>query len=231
MVFIIFNEWFTFSLILLGIWFIVFFAGKKCRKKLLIVSLFTMLFGLSEPLFVPTYWHPPSLFNLAASTGFDVESLIFSFAVGGIGATLYDLIFRIRHNKMSMKDMHGRRHRYHKLALASPFIAFAILYLVTKLNPIYSATIALCIGGLATMLCRPDLSMRIIIGGFLFLTIYFIFFLSFNLAYPYALTNIWNLSSISGILILGIPLEELMFAFSFGLMWSSVYEHFNWYLN
>ena len=57
---------------------------------MLLVSVFTMPFGLTEPLFVPRYWDPPSLFNLAATTGFDIESLIFCFAIGGIGAVLYD---------------------------------------------------------------------------------------------------------------------------------------------
>jgi hypothetical protein len=66
-------------------------------------------------------------------------------------------------------------------------------------------------------------------GGFLFLAIYFFFFLVFNIAYPYAVKSFWDLSALSGILILGIPIEELIFAFSFGLMWSSLYEHFNWY--
>ncbi|HTY76023.1 MAG TPA: hypothetical protein VMD05_10740 [Candidatus Nanoarchaeia archaeon] len=31
-------------------------------------------------------------------------------------------------------------------------------------------------------------------------------------------------------LILGVPLEELMFAFTFGMMWSSVYEHVQYYV-
>ena len=39
----------------------------------------------------------------------------------------------------------------------------------------------------------------------------------------------WNLPAISGILILKVPLEELMFAFTFGMMWSSLYEHFTWH--
>jgi hypothetical protein len=41
--------------------------------------------------------------------------------------------------------------------------------------------------------------------------------------------EVWNLEAISGILILGVPLEELMFAYTFGMMWSSVYEHALWY--
>ena len=57
-------------------------------------SLFTAPFGVTEPLFVPEYWCPPSLFDLAWRTGFDIVSLIFSFGIGGIGAILYNLLTR-----------------------------------------------------------------------------------------------------------------------------------------
>jgi len=219
------HEWLVFSLILLGIWFIIFVAKPILRKEMFWVSLFTMPFGLTEPLFVPEYWNPPSLFNLAARTGFDIESLIFCFAVGGIGAVLYEFIFKVKHNKMSKKEMHSKRHRFHLLALTSPIIVFLPLHLFTNLNPIYSASMAMFIGGIAAILCRPDLKKKILVGGVLFFALYFVFFLSFNLVYPGLVQEVWNLSVISGILVLGIPLEELMFAFAFGMMWSSVYEH------
>ncbi len=45
--------------------------------------------GLIEPVFVPIYWNPPSLFELARRTSFDIESLIFTFAIGGTGVALY----------------------------------------------------------------------------------------------------------------------------------------------
>ncbi len=223
------HEWLTFSLILLGIWLVIFIAKPSVRKEMFWVSLFTMPFGLTEPLFVPEYWNPPSLFNLAARTGFDIESLIFSFAIGGIGTVLYEFVFKAKHKKMSMKEMHSRRHRFHLLSLTSPIIAFLLLETLTNLNPIYSTSIAMFIGGVAAILCRPDLKKKIWIGGALFLAIYFVFFLFFNLVYPGLVQEVWNLSAISGMLILGIPLEELMFAFTFGMMWSSVYEHVLWY--
>jgi hypothetical protein len=223
------HEWLIFSLILLGIWFVVYIVKPALRKEMFWVSLFTMPFGLTEPLFVPEYWNPPSLFNLAARTGFDIESLIFCFAVGGIGAVLYESVFRVRHQKMSRKEMHSKRHRFHLLALTSPIIVFLPLQIFTNLNPIYSASIAMFIGGIAAILCRPDLKKKILVGGALFFALYFVFFLFFNLAYPGLVQEVWNLSAISGILILGIPLEELMFAFAFGMMWSSVYEHVLWY--
>ena len=225
---IIFNEWLIFSLILLLIWIIIFIFSRS-KKEMLIVSAFTMPFGLTEPLFVPEYWSPPSLFNLAASTGFDIESLIFSFAIGGIGSIIYEAIFKSKHRKMNLREKHHQRHKYHILSLFSPVIVFLPLFLFTRLNPIYSASLAMFVGGIAAMFCRSDLKKKIVYGGTLFLVLYFLFFIFFNNLYPYAVERFWNLSVLSGILILKVPLEELIFAFTFGMMWSSIYEHIKWY--
>ena len=101
--------------------------------------------------------------------------------------------------------------------------------MLTNLNPIYSASIAMFIGGIAAILCRSDLKKKILTGGILFLGLYFVFFLFFNLIYPSAVSQFWNISAISGILILRVPVEELLFAFTFGMLWSSYYEHIKWF--
>ena len=193
------------------------------------VSLLSAPFGLTEPLFVPEYWNPPSLFNLAAKTGFDIESLVFSFAIGGIGAILYNSLFKVKHKKMSMYEMHSKKHRFHLLALFSPVLVFLVVSYFTQLNPIYSASIAMFFGGIAAMLCRPDLKKEVWMGGVLFFLLYFVYFFFFIKVYPYVVTSFWNLSAISGVLILGIPLEELIFAFTYGMLWSSAYEHIRGY--
>ena len=225
----LFNPWLSFSLVLLVIWAVIWLLKPAVRKEMLWVSILTAPLGLTEPLFVPEYWSPPSLFNLAATTGFDIESLIFSFAVGGIGAVLYETLVKVRHSRMDLHERSSRRHRFHELALAAPLIVFIPLHLFTALNPIYSASIAMSAGAIAAVLCRPDLTKKIIGGSLLFLGLYFLFFLSFNLVYPGIVERVWNLRAISGILILGIPAEELLFALTFGGMWSSLYEHFKWY--
>ncbi|MEK7062736.1 MAG: lycopene cyclase domain-containing protein [Patescibacteria group bacterium] len=225
---VIFNEWLVFSLILFGIWLVIFIFNKNSRKEMFLVSLFTTPFGLTEPLFVPEYWNPPSLFNLATTTGFDIESLIFSFAIGGIGAILYNFLFRVKHRKICKNEMHSKRHRLHLLALFSPVIVFLFLSSFTELNPIYTASIAMFTGGMATILCRPDLKKEVWMGGVLFLLLYFVFFFFFIKVYPYVVKDYWNLSAISEILVAGIPLEELMFAFTYGTLWSSAYEHIKW---
>jgi len=222
--------WLIWSLILIGVWLVIYFAldTKDKKREMLVVSFWTSLLGLTEPLFVPEYWSPPSLFNLALTTGFDIESLIFSFGIGGIAVVLYERIFRTEHQAMSQKEQRHIRHRYHLWAIASAPIIFAILLMTTNLNPIHSAIIAMILGGLAAWYCRPDLKKKMLVSAIIFLVLYFIYFLTLIAMYPGYVERVWNLKAISGILIFGVPLEELLFALSFGFLWSSIYEHFTW---
>ncbi|MBI2102623.1 hypothetical protein HYT55_02195 [Candidatus Woesearchaeota archaeon] len=224
----LFNPWLTSSLLLLAIWFVIWFSRPRIRKELLWVSLFTLPFGLTEPLFVPEYWNPPSLFNLAQRTGFDIESFIFCFAIGGIGAVLYKLLFPVRHQKVRAEERQ-QKSVSHWLALFSPFVIFIPLFLLTTINPIYSASIAVFFGSIATLFCRPDLKQKVLGGGLLFFSLYFIFFFLFTLFYPDIIVQVWNISALSGIVLWGVPLEELLFAFTFGMFWSSIYEQMMWY--
>lgn len=222
--------WLIWSLILISIWLIIYFAldTKDKKREMLVVSFWTSLLGFTEPLFVPEYWFPPSLFNLALTTGFDIESLIFSFGIGGIAVVLYERIFRTKHQIMTQTEQHRPRHRYHLWAIASAPIIFAILLATTNLNPLHSAIIAMILGGLAAWYCRPDLKKKMLVSAVIFLTLYFIYFLTLIAMYPGYVERVWNLKAISGILIFGVPLEELLFALSFGFLWSSIYEHFTW---
>lgn len=220
--------WFLWSLGLVAIWLIVFIIYREARKRMVLASLITMPFGLTEPLFVPEYWHPPSLFNLAHQTGFDIESLIFCFGIGGLGIALYDLIFKVEHQEMSPAEKHHRRHRFHIWTLLSPMIIFPPLYAFSNWNVIYSATLSMFLAGLAALWCRPDLKIKIWIGGVLFLLFYAVYFLSLALLARGYVEQVWTLAAISGIEIIGIPIEELLFAFTFGMLWSSYWEHLTW---
>ena len=222
--------WLIWSLMLIAIWLVIYasLGSKDKQKEMLAVSLWTSFLGFTEPLFVPEYWSPPSLFNLALTTGFDIESLIFSFGIGGIAVVLYERIFRTEHQVMSQKEQHHIRHRYHLWAIASAPIIFVLLLLATNLNPIYSAIIAMIVGGLMAWYCRPDLKKKMVVSAFLFLALYFVYFLTLIAMSPDYVEQVWNLQAISGILIIGIPLEELLFALSFGFIWSSIYEHLTW---
>ena len=208
-------------------WIAIYFAFPQYRHTMFWTSLFTMPFGLTEPLFVPEYWSPPSLFNLALRTGFDIESLIFCFGIGGIGAVLYNLL----NKQVPVQFGHGERsqplHRHHYKALAAPFIAFPLFYFFPW-NPIYPSIIAMVIGAIANVLCRPDLKRKTWVGGLLFLSFYIVFLVGLELSAPDYIEKVWNLTDLSGVMIGFMPLEELLFAITFGMYWAGVYEHFTW---
>lgn len=219
--------WFLWSAAFLIPWLAIYAAAKDLRPEMLRVSAATSLLGLTEPLFVPAYWDPPSLFELAQRTGFDIESLVFSFAIGGIAATGYNLAAR-RHLRPVPGDARlGSRHRLHRLALAAPALAFVPLHLLPW-NPIYPAILALAIGGASGALCRPDLARGTLLGGVLFAALYAVFMLVLLASAPGYVEQVWNLSALSGIRPAGIPLEELGFGFAFGSYWAAAYEHFMW---
>lgn len=113
--------WLIWSLLLLVVWVVVYLSlkNKESKKEMFIVSLWTSLLGFTEPLFVPEYWSPPSLFNLAIKTGFDLESLLFAFGIGGLAVVIYDRILHIRHEKIGVEERNHSHYRYHLFALFS----------------------------------------------------------------------------------------------------------------
>jgi hypothetical protein len=220
--------WLIWSSAFLLPWVVLYAIKPAFRREMLRVSLLTSLLGLSEPIFVPIYWNPPSLFDLAQRTGFDIESLIFCFAIGGIGAVTYNAIANREIGEVSCAERHSSRHRWHRLAISAPFIAFPILYFLPW-NPIYPGIAAMAIGGAANVLCRPDLLRNTLIGGVIFLLLYAAFMLLLVVFAPGYIETVWNLPALSGVVLDGIPLEELGFGFSFGLYWAGIYEHLTWH--
>jgi len=219
--------WLLWSSAFLIPWAIVYMAFPGYRRPMLWASLFTTPFGLSEPLFVPEYWMPPSLFNLAENTGFDIESLIFCFGIGGIAAVFYNLLTHKMLRPVADCERHHPLHRHHYKSLFSPFAVFIALYFFPW-NPIYPSILAMFIGAIATMLCRPDLKRKTWVGGMLFLIYYALFLAGLQWTAPGYIDRVWNMEALSGVSIGFMPIEELLFAIGFGMYWSGVYEHFTW---
>ena len=88
------DVWLIWSSAFLVPWLVLYAFNAKRRALMWRVSAVTALLGFTEPIFVPRYWNPPSVFELARRTGFDIESLLFAFAIGGIGAVLYNALRR-----------------------------------------------------------------------------------------------------------------------------------------
>jgi hypothetical protein len=208
-------------------WIILWAAFPAQRRVMWWASVFTAPFGLTEPLFVPEYWNPPSLFDLAQKTGFDIESFIFCFAIGGVAAVLYNILTRRRTQRIETRERHLPLHRHHYMMMTVPFIVFAILVFLPW-NPIYPGIFAMFAGALATMVCRPDLKRTTWVGGALFVAYYTVFLQGLRFTAPGYIERVWNLTELLGVQVFGMPVEELLFAAGFGMYWSGIYEHFTW---
>lgn len=219
--------WLIWSSAFLLPWLALYLGNPLLRPVMWRASFATALLGLTEPLFVPSYWNPPSLFELAQRTGFDIESLIFSFAIGGVGVALYNALTRTHPTPVPSIDLTASRHRFHRIALLAPFVAFLPLALLPW-NMIYAAIVALVLGSVASVLCRPELIGKTLLGGTLFLGLYTAFMVGLEWSAPGYIAQVWNLPALSGVLIAGIPLEEFLFGAAFGMYWSGIYEHFTW---
>ena len=222
--------WLIWSAAFLVPWLILFVARPHLRRRMLWASALTAPFGLTEPLFVPAYWNPPSLFDLAQRTGFDIESLVLCFALGGLAAAGYRSLAHPPHRSGDLRTHDGRHHRFHAAALASPFVVFAVL-LPLPWNPIYAGIASLLTGAVSTLLCRPDLTRNTLSGGVLMLLLYIVFLLGLKLLWPGYIEAVWNLPQLIPWRPGGLPLEELLFGFGFGMYWSSAYEHITWRRN
>lgn len=219
--------WLFWSTAFLCPWLVLYVYWPELRAQMVRVSGLTSLLGLTEPIFVPAYWNPPTLFDLAQRTGFDLESLVFCFAIGGIATVAYNAFTGGTARAMTGAERRSAAHRFHRFALAAPFLAFPPLYFLPW-NPIYAGIVALAAGGGANVACRPDLARNTAVGGAVFALIYGAFMLLLRAWAPGYIEHVWNLPGLSGVLIAGIPLEELLFGFAFGLYWAGVYEHFVW---
>ncbi len=219
--------WLIWSSAFLLPWIVLYIVTPHLRMVMWRASLATSLFGITEPIFVPAYWLPPSLFDLAQRTRFDIESFIFSFAIGGIGAVLYNALTRRHFAPIAAEKRREPIHRLHRAALFTPPVVFVPLAFLPW-NAIYAAIAALVIGSAASVLCRPGLVKTTLIGGGLFLGLYSAFMVALAVSAPGYIAEVWNLPELSGVLVYDIPLEEFLFGAAFGLYWSGVYEHFTW---
>ena len=189
--------WLIWSSAFLLPWIALYLLNAAARKVMWRTSFATALFGLTEPIFVPAYWNPPSLFELAQRTRFDIESLIFSFAIGGIGAVLYSTFRREHLVSLTAGERHEPLHRFHLAALLMPFVLFVPLYFLPW-NPIYPSIVCLVIGAIGSVICRPSLKGKTLAGGVMFFGLYAIFMLGLKWLTPGYIEQVWNLRALSG---------------------------------
>jgi Lycopene cyclase len=246
-------------LLLLAFWLLIrLFALGFTKQRWMLrefwwASLTCAALGFTEPLFVPSYWSPPSILKFGR---FDFESFPFCFAVGGISALLTELppvkgfllalYFSFERIVRCLLTVVSRitGGRIHPAFLDRPSVSVLIsrdqlrienMLLVTfclavfgvtgqfAINIIYKSAIVCFSSALWIVWRRPSLRWQIPGGGIAFTLLYAIVLVVTPRFYPDFYSH-WNLKALSGIRILGAPAEEYLYAFTFGAFWAPLYE-------
>lgn len=92
-----------------------------------------------------------------------------------------------------------------------------------NINIIYDAVIVCLSTAVLIWARRPGLRWKIVGGALTFTVLYTVVLTVTHAFYP-DFFNYWKLDQLSHIFIFRAPLEEYMFAFSFGAFWSPLYE-------
>lgn len=216
------NAYLAWVIILGIIWLVLYAHRKDLRYEMLFSSFLILPFGLTQPLFVPDYWHPIVLFRFFGL--FDLESLLWCFFTGGIAAVLYEEIFKIRLGEVK-NNLKAKHHAYfiYSFLLLTVSLMILIKYF-TDWSVLRSSFIFMIIVFIYSVFSRPDLVKKSILSGCVFLIFYIASLLTVNALFPGFVVNEWNIQGSIGIRIFSIVIEEYIYAFLFGLVWSVIYE-------
>ena len=208
------------NLFFLLVWIILFIYRRDLRRKMLIMSLVVAPMGpLSEIFYLRDYWQP-QLFN---GWLIGIEDLLFGFAIGGIAAVIYEELFGkkylSRHLSAHPKWMFG-------------VAVFGVIWMyvgsmVLGFNSIYVSILGFLIIGASILFTRHDLLKDALFSGLLMGGLMLFFYFVFGYFFDGIIQKWWLLKNISGIIIFGAPLEELMWGFGWGFVAGPAYEFIN----
>ena len=142
------------------------------------------------------------------------------FATGGIVGVIYEEFFGKRFSKRHLEG--------------HPFFAFLLILIgistvfigtmVLKINSIYVSSAMFLLFGMVTLLIRHDLVKHAFFSGLFLGIVTLIFEIITVFIFPNLINNWWLLGNLSRVFVVGIPIEEIVFASTFGFVAGPMYE-------
>lgn len=219
-------SYFVTSLLFLLVWLLIFWRLKALRRQILVMSLITASFGpISEFWYFADYWQPKLAFPLPVLGG--LEDIIFGFSIGGIASFIYESLF-IKKICLS-KSPKLKKEWFLLIFFLVEGLSMIVLNNFLKINSIFASSLGMVIVAAVMLSLRRDLIVNAFFSAlFLALTMFLIYYLG-QIFFPDAhlwMTRIWKLyGRPEGVLILEhVPATEMLWGFSWGLVWGPMYE-------
>lgn len=206
-------------LLLLPLWSIFFFLRKDLRKpmSLIGVSVGTLAILTDFLWFLKDYWNP-----LKSISKVDLiwQDFLLGFFLGGILSVSYEF-FSMK--KIQLKSPNYKRAFIILIILLSPFL---ILTNLLSINSIYASITGLLLSLIFILLKRKELIINALYSGTISLLLTFFVYALYKNIYPNFFTDWWKLDNLTGHFLFKIPLEEIIWFLSFGLITGTLYNFF-----
>lgn len=191
------------------------------RRVMRRMAVLALPFALTERLYYPDYWEPQFLFDLAARIGFGIEDILFVVGLAAFTSTAYAVATGARYAS------NGGVPRAAVIRRAAVVLgaAFALVGVAAVLPlPMIYAAPPIMVGVAAVIVWRRrDLLVVGAVGGLIASLVYALLCRCFLALFPGAFTSTWHTEKFFDIFVLGLPLEELLYASTAGGAASVVY--------
>lgn len=192
------------------------YLNRKSYKKVLKVGTVFGAMGviIAHLYAVNDYWNPKYIL-----WPFNFEDFGYGFFLGGIVASSYQVFF-----KKKLTAERNLRKGWLLTFIAVSTLTFPLVVSWLGLNSIIAHILPPLFVASVIFVLRRDLILPSLFAACITLVLTTVLFLLAQCLFPNLFSENWNLENLSGIDFLGIPFEELLFAFSLGLGGSHVYE-------
>lgn len=207
----------TLSLLLAIPGVVVWVARPDLRPVIGWMALTSLPFALTEALFYPDYWRPKFLWDLVEVLGFGLEDFLFVAGLAAFSSTAWAFVTGQRLEPLPAERRPGSPLRAGLGALLVCFLLVGALVLV-EVPMIYGAPLIMTGMSAAILAARRDLIVPALGGALVTTLVYTIACLLLAWLIPEVFALDWNTDKFLDTYVLGVPVEELLYASTAGLI-------------
>ncbi len=201
------------------IWVALFILLRRSRAAIFWTSLYMAPLGPACAYWlVPSYWDPLYVITISyKGWRFGLEDLFFNFAIAGIMVSLFESV-ALRNGLIKLPHVTSNV-LLKMLGLCTlGYLIMVFLILVPGMNSMIALMVALIMISLLMLYGRWKTFALIIPVAVVFGFLFWLFYISFFIrVFPGVIQAMWNLDSTTGIMLAGVPIEEMLWAITSAL--------------
>jgi hypothetical protein len=216
----------TMAMAFIVTWVVLFIFLSRSRPAIVWTSLMLTMAGpVATHWVVPSYWRPIYLVHISyKGWDFGLEDFLITFAVAGISAGIFESI-ALRKGFTELPRVTGIVLLRIFAFCVLGFLLMVLLVLVLGLTPIHALLLTVLIPSSLILYRTPKIIPLVLPVSVIFGLLFWLFYIIIMLPlFPGLIQALWNLDATFGIFLLGIPIEEMLWAFTTVLFAGPVYR-------